>query len=164
MQSACSLTRKITSGFTSDRTYRKNWRKLEAGNSYIKIHFARNRQASVSIMQAELHLLEQMIRSSCVSVRIVANMRYGANSTVRLSSVHILIERAMHHRLLHILYRTRAAEVKIEETEDDGSRLPCRRNYKYKWLTASNTKEIALSVLIAFKRLSIKLNWIFCRN
>lgn len=59
--SACSLARKITSGFTSDRAYReKGRRKPEAGNSYIKIHFARNRQAPrVDGSQAELHLLDK---------------------------------------------------------------------------------------------------------
>lgn len=59
---------------------------------------------------------------------------------LRLSSVRILIERSMHHRLLHILYRARAGvEAKIEEMEGDGSRARLQfatsasaRNYKYK--------------------------------
>lgn len=58
----------------------------------------------------------------------------------RLSSVRILIERAMHHRppYTHSLSRSDNAGVKIEEMEDDGSRARLqfttsrRRNYKYK--------------------------------
>lgn len=87
----------------------RTWRKLEAGNSYIRIHLARNRQASVSTITGGTSSPGQMIRLSRVSRYRRANTRYGGNSMVRLSSVRILIERTMHHRLLHILYRARAA-------------------------------------------------------
>lgn len=58
--------------FTLDGTCRKRWRKREAGNGYIKIHFARNRQAAVSAITGGTSSPGQMIRSSCVSRRAVA--------------------------------------------------------------------------------------------
>ena len=99
---------KIISGFTSNRTYSKTRGKTQGtGNSYNKIHFARNRQAPVSTITggtASPRTNDTFV--TCASVCADTHDDGKLNGAIIVCPE---LNEPMHHRLLHVLYHARAA-------------------------------------------------------